>query len=69
MDFFSMKVPLYILILLIIRRFSQINITLYISNQFIKLKQKDENFFNTISKEECYTSDDFSEISEQLVFT
>jgi hypothetical protein len=30
---------------------------------------KDENYFNTVSKQDYCTSDEGSEISEQLVFT
>jgi len=69
LDFFSINVFLYILSLLIFRKYSQINLTNFISNQFHKLKQKDENFLHTNSKGDYYTSDDCSEISEQLVFS
>lgn len=64
-----MKTIIYILILLLFRKLTQLNITNFTVSQFIKLKEKDDNYFNTISKCEYITSDDGSEISEQIVFS
>ena len=69
-DFFSLKFFLYVFILLLFRKITQMNITNFITNQFMKKKEKNINLFTkTNPKLENYTSDDASDLSEQIVFS
>jgi len=51
------------------RKYSQTILTSFIINKILKSKLKGENFLGTTPKFENYTSDECSEISEQLVFS
>jgi hypothetical protein len=66
-DFFSLKFFLYVFILLLFRKITQMNITNFITNQFMKKKEKNINLFTKRNpKLDNLNSDDVSEISEQM---
>jgi hypothetical protein len=66
-DFFSIKFFLYVFILLLFRKITQMNITNFITNQFMKKKEKNINLFTKRNpKLDNLNSEDVSEISEQM---